>query len=196
MATLSATDIYVGDFQNGEEYVEMTPLTSSSWTPIAGGKWSSSDWVTVIKFTIASACISFTLGMTSRTTNSYAASIKYKVTSAEDTSLQSATYTTDGDGSFIVSPGNWVRTTVTFAKKLSAGTHYLYLWGGKSTTDYPYNYYGFYAGSTTDYALTITYDEAATVNVPCYQMYIDNGTEWVPVIPLLDLGDSWSGTSS
>ena len=156
--TANATDIYVGDFQNGEEYVKMTPLTSSSWTPVVGGKWSSSDWVTVIKFTIASACTSFTLSMCSKSTNSYAASIKYKVTSAEDTSLQSATYMTDGDGSFTVSTGNWVRTTATIEKSLQAGTHYLYLWSGRDTASSPSNYYTFNAASGGEYGLTITYD--------------------------------------
>ena len=52
----------------------------------------------------------------------------------------------------------------------------------------------FISGNTHTVTSNVTVVSTAVLDIPRYQMYIDNGITWCPVLPYIDVGSAWSGS--
>lgn len=188
--------IYAKNYQAGSVYGEDVWREPSGTTLIAGYKWTQKNWVICIKFILPTAAKSVTFSFCNQTNGvSTTAKLRYKFTTTEDPTLWNATSNIPGDGSFSVSPGNYVRTTLTIEKRLSAGTHYFYIWTDNSSVQnnvfrprwYSDNY-GFY-GSYEEQGGLVYIDDGATERAT--QVFIDTGTEVLQAFPYVDNGSEY-----
>lgn len=196
MGTLSATAISMKDYQNGTVNLDWKDISGGGGYTFTAGT-SGNNWVTVIRFTLEKACSSITFGLcTGSSTSASAASLNYKITDAEDSTLTNATASTAAEGSFTANSNYaYSRTTLTVNRTLSAGTHYLYIWTASTST---YNYWKIYGYGTGTYAVKITYEEIQGLvyvddgtSWGTYEVYIDDGTSWVQCVPYVDDGSDW-----
>lgn len=201
------TDFYARDYKNGSpNHTEWKSLEDRVTMPV-GYKYSDSNWVTVFKFNLPTAAksITFTFYCGDYTPN-FNAILNYKFTTSEDENLLNSIATisgavaTSGDGSFELkgksSGQSLVKSTVTIEKKLSAGTYYMYMWTGR-TSSYPYNYYMFRIYND-EWGISATYEKVDAVvyidngtGFDAYEIWIDNGIEWEQYIPYIDNGSDW-----
>ena len=52
----------------------------------------------------------------------------------------------------------------------------------------------FISGNIHTVTSNVTVVSTAVLGIPRYQMYIDDGTTWCPVLPYIDVGSAWSGS--
>ena len=129
------TDVYAKSYRAGAVY------DGDTWKGLnykgamrAGSQFNGDNWVMCIKFTLPVA-VSSLLFSFCNDTGGYQVSqnMRWKITSAEDVSLQNATSETPGHGTFEVKPGAYVRSDLEIKKRYRAGTYYLYIWTNKTT---------------------------------------------------------------
>ena len=189
--------IYAKNYRDGTQYYDWA-TTDDGLKMTAGYKWSDSNWVMCIKFTLPTAAKSITLSFCNATggiTKNQA--MRYKFTTSEDSSLVNATSNVAGEGTFTINPGDYVRTTVTIKKTMTAGTHYMYIWTDNSSVTYNVmntrwfgnsDGNGFY-GSYEELEGCVNIDNG--VSIDAYECYIDNGSNWDKHTPYIDNGTSW-----
>lgn len=146
----------------------------SGWTEIstapalvaAGYRWNNKNCVLCIRLTLDTAAKSFAMSLSNDDTAATGTAVlRYKFTDAEDASLNDATSSVPGGGTFQKRFGPWVKDTVTLTPKktLTAGTHYLYIWTNDSSQTFNWMRIRWCAGTGYDFALS--YTEAATYSV-------------------------------
>lgn len=129
------TEVYAKSYQAGHSY------NGDDWKSLdykgsmfAGYQFNGYNWVMCIKFTLPVAVRSLLFSFCNDTDGYQVTQyMRWKITSAEDVSLQTATSETPGHGTFEVNPGAYVRSELEIKKNYRAGTYYLYIWTDKST---------------------------------------------------------------
>lgn len=126
-STAYGMEVYDGDIWRGLDY---------GGAMRAGYKFSDSNWVLCIKFTLPVAVRSLLFSFCNdEACYEVVQHLRWKITSEEDVSLQTATSEIPGDGTFDVNPSPFVRTELNIKKNLRAGTYYLYLWSNDSSVE-------------------------------------------------------------
>lgn len=176
--------------------------SSENMDMFAGYKYSEKNWVLCLKFVLPTAAQSLTFNFVNShdTTSGLNPTMRYKITTAEDSSLVNATSDTTGDGTFKITSGVYNVSTITMTKTLSAGTYYIYIWTDKSTS-YPNNWMcirWFSNEHETVVGTTISYEELASCiyidngsGFDAYEIWIDNGTKWEQYAAYIDNGSGW-----
>ncbi len=188
------TSILGKDFQNGVTYKDWcTPDARCSLH--TGYKYASSNWVLCIKFVLPTSAKNVTLTFCSAEKHVIHPTMRYKFTTCEDVVLANATSEVEGDGSFTLDGRQYGKTTVTIDARLSAGTHYMYIWTNDSTNGSNYMVTRWY---NEEYGFSASYEELdglvyiqGNESVDAYQEYIMTANGAEAFVPYIFNGTSW-----
>lgn len=201
--TISAANIIVYDYRANTLYHNSAKsnLSTTSVTPWAG--YETMNYVTCVQFTTTKIASSVTLSVRSSSSggtnddSSNRVYLKYKLLDTDNTSYHNAGASTASDGRFQWNGTDYGVNTITITRTIPAGTHYLYIWTGGSTSTV-LNYGAFRFLATGTYATSLTMEELVGAvrisngsSFDVYTVWIDNGTSWVQYIPYIDNGSSW-----
>lgn len=184
------TSVYGKDYSNGTLHYDWKE-PDSGYT-LKAGNVGGTNCVMVIRLELPTDAQSVTLRFFNAGLHYRLSSLRYKLTTAEDSSLVNANDRTECDGKFtLASMYDQQMTEVTIEKVLKKGVHFIYIWTDNSSDTSNYMQTRFYSknGFSAEYEelLGIAYFEDGSSHFAC-EVHIEDGTSYSRYAPYVDNG--------